>query len=189
MDTPNQEFTFTPEIFLAKVELATWAEVGDLIKLGIHLQFPPADLLDGLKSQRKQTIEIITGVLVQTEATVAAPALIELMLAQADSANAIRARNALIGLGVECAEAILPHLTAKSWQVRQYLVQCLGLYQVPLLIEVLEAIQANDKSGKVRETARQAILFTLGEAELADCSALPGPDEREFRIGVVSEGF
>ncbi len=189
MSTPEQEFTYTPQIFLARAELATWAEVGDLIKVGIHLDFNPADLLGGLKSQRKQTIEIITGVLVATEATMAAPALVELLLAQPDSANAIRARNALIGLGVECAEAILPHLTAKSWQVRQYLVQCLGLYQVPLLVEILAAIQANDKSSKVRETARQGILFTLGEAELADCNSLPGPDEREFRIGVVSEGF
>ena len=189
MNTPDKEFTYTAEIFLLRAELATWAEVGELIKVGTHLQFDPAELLAGLKSQRKQTIEIITGVLVACEATMAAAALVELMLAQADSANAIRARNALIGLGVDCAEAILPHLTAKSWQVRQYLVQCLALYQVPVLVEVLQAIQANDKSGKVRETARQGIQFTLGEVELSDCNLLPGPDEREFRIGVVSEGF
>lgn len=189
MSNSEQEFIYTATIFLQRAEMATWAEVGDLIKVGTHLKFSPSDLLAGLKSQRKQAIEIITAVLVATEATMAADALIELMITQADSANAIRARNALIGLGVECAVPILPHLTTKSWQARQYLVQCLALYQVPELVQILEVIQENDKSGKVRETARQGIQFTMGEAELSECNLLPSPDEREIRIGVISEGF
>ena len=188
-NVPEKEFTYTAEVFVARAELATWAEVGHLVKVGMHAGLDKYGILAGLKSRRKQTVEIITAVLVGLEATEAAEPIIKMMIAQADSANAIRGRNALLGLGVGCAAAILPYLTCKSWQIRQYLVQCLGLYQVPALIPVLEAIQDCDKSAKVRETAVQAMHFTLGQASLAACNLLPSPDEREDRIGVVSEGF
>ena len=189
MSKPEQGLILTAEIFLMAAEMATWAEVENLVKVGTHVNLDPVDLLVGLKSQRKQTIEILTAVLVAREASVAAEALIQMVIAQADGANAIRGRNALIGLGADCAEAILPHLTEKNWQVRQYLAQCLGLYQVPQLVQVLEAMHKCDKSSKVRETASQAIQYTLGQVPLSECNLLPSPDDRELRIGTVSEGF
>ena len=189
MTEPEKEFTYTAEIFVARAELATWGEVEHLIKVGLHADLDRTRILAVLKSQKKQAIEIITAILVGLEATEAAESIIQMMIAQADNANAIRGRNALIGLGVDCATTILPHLKAKNWQIRQYLVQCLGLYQAPGLIPVLEAIEVGDKSAKVRETAGQAIHFTLGKMDLAACYLLPSPDNREDSIGVVLEGF
>ncbi len=188
MISTGNDGKLTSELVLLLADSATWAQVDNIVKAAIDSDIDPLDLLPGLKSDRKQTIEIITSILIGYEASDAAEQVIEMMLAQANSANAIRGRNALIRMGVGCGEAILPYLKNKNWQLRQYFVQCLGIYQVPDLIPIFEVIQGGDKSSKVRDTAAQAIKFTLGEATLDECDLLPGMDEWETTLGVISTG-
>lgn len=111
------------------------------------------------------------------------------MITQADSANAIRARNALIAIGKGCAAQILMYLNEKNWQVRIYLLHCLAIYKQPYLVSVLLKVATDDKSKKVRETAAQAIEYIGGEKPLPEFPLLPSPDERDCQIGVVSKSF
>jgi len=164
--------------FLILIEKkATWADVPMYVNFAIGKDFDSLKLAEGLQSQKKQAIEILTRVFTSKKSIEVAPALIRLMVEQIDGANSLRARDALINLGEPVAELALKCLDHPNWKVRQYSVQILALVGEPSIVDRVVKVAIGDKSSKVKETALQAIEYWQGEVDPSELDLIPKPVE------------
>lgn len=103
----------------------------------------------------------------------AAYCLVAMMEEQAGTANAIRARDALISLGAVAAAALIEGSTSANREVRYHIAQILGILGSPMTLGIIEAMAQNDKSKLVRESATEAYkLVTLIDANVP-CTTVP----------------
>ena len=101
------------------------------------------------------------------------------MIDQIDGANSIRARDTLINLGQQISGIVANNLDHSSWKVRQYSIQILALIGEPSVVDLVVKAATCDKSGKVRETALQAIEYWQGEVDPNELDLIPKPVESQ----------
>ena len=170
--------------FLALLDKVKWSDVDSLVTLAKESNFNFDLLMIGLKSSKKQAIEVLCSIFVDMNAESAIPYLFELLQQQCDTANAIRARNAIISFGPKSLPYCKVLLDNPKWVVRLYVVQIIALAKDIEYLKTLEIASLRDKSEKVKNAALQAIDYLLGANPLSECSLLPQPDSREYKIGM-----
>ena len=166
--------------FLILIEKkATWADVPMYVNYAIQENLDCLKLGEGLQSQKKQAIEILTRIFSAKNSVEVAPYLNRLMIDQIDGANSIRARDTLINLGQQISGIVANNLDHSSWKVRQYSIQILALIGEPSVVDLVVKAATCDKSGKVRETALQAIEYWQGEVDPNELDLIPKPVESQ----------
>ncbi len=140
------------------IEKLTWAEVDPVRKALPHLAPEIVQpLLDLLSSTRKQAAEIATVALARIGDPKVCFPLLEMMEHQAGTANAIRARDALIAMGEIVVPGLVAALDFDGWESRMYAAQALGAIGDSAALDRLREVAASDRSSKVRDAATEAI--------------------------------
>lgn len=150
----------------AALDQLNWAEV-ETVRDALPLLAPEITgaLIGLLVSERKQTAEVVTTALGRIADPLACGPLVDMMKRQVGTANAIRARDALIAIGEAAVASLVGVLGSPQWETRMYAAQALGAIGDAGALGSLRSAAQQDRSAKVRDAAAEAVAALAGEGE------------------------
>jgi len=123
--------------FLGLIEKMNWSELDAYEIVAKENGLINDALLPGLESERKQVIELLIRLFVEKSMESAIPCLFEVIKLQPNSANAIRARNALIRFGMKAMPESHKYINDPKWIVRFHTVQIIAMTKHCDVLEIL----------------------------------------------------